>query len=124
MDSTRIKLGTAKDMEPTIQLDQDAIRATTLVNVDELVFWQFATLRDHHLLAWGAALRAHGFDRLQHVHALHDATEHDVATIQPRRLDRADEELAAVRVGSRVCHTEHTRASVLAASFTQQRHTR
>ena len=60
-----------------------------------------------------AALAPEALDLLDDVHALQDLSEDDVASIEPRGLHRADEELAAVGAGAGVGHREDARARVL-----------
>jgi len=55
-----------------------------------------------------AGLTAERLNLLDDVHALDDGAEHDVLVVQPARLDRADEELRAVGVGSGVGHGQST----------------
>merc|ERR1719335_309393 len=58
-------------------------------------------------------MRADGLDGLDDVHALDDLAEDDVLAVEPRGLDGADEELAAVRARARVRHRQHAGATVL-----------
>jgi hypothetical protein len=88
-------------------------RVENLLNLDPVGLCKFARVFDHDLLAGRAATRAHSLDGLDDVHAADHMTEHDVTAIEPRGLDRADEELRAVRVRAGVGHAEHARARVL-----------
>ncbi|GIX63451.1 pentatricopeptide repeat-containing protein [Babesia caballi] len=67
---------------------------------------------DGHLRAGGAAGRALQLHLLQHGPAVHQAPEDDVPAVEPRRLHRCDEELAAVAVGTRVGHRKGAGAAV------------
>ena len=62
-------------------------------------------------------LGAEAFDLLHDVHAFDDLAEDDVLAVEPGRLDRAEEELRAVGVGSGVGHAEHAGAGVLEVKF-------
>merc|ERR1719195_2517316 len=65
------------------------------------------------LLGGLAALGAEGLDLLDRVHALDDLPEDDVLAVEPGGLGRAQEELAAVGVGSSVGHGEDPGPGVL-----------
>ena len=58
-------------------------------------------------------LAALSFERLYDLHALGDFSEHDVLTVQPRRLDGRNEELRAVRVASSIRHGKQSNDVVL-----------
>lgn len=57
--------------------------------------------------SWGA------LDFLDNIHSFHDVSENNVLVVEPSGLDGANEELAAVGVGSSVGHGQNTLASVL-----------
>jgi len=52
------------------------------------------------------------FDLCDHIHALKDEAKDDVAIVEPRSLDGADEELGTIGVSTRVCHAQDTGTSV------------
>jgi len=72
-----------------------------------------AAVGNNHRLARLAALGADGLNLLHNVHTIPDLAEHAVLTVQPRRGDRAEEELGSVGVRAGVGHGEHARAGVL-----------
>mmetsp|Transcript_23988 Transcript_23988/g.59555 ORF Transcript_23988/g.59555 Transcript_23988/m.59555 type:complete len:284 (+) Transcript_23988:144-995(+) len=74
---------------------------------------ELARVDDLHLLGGLAALAAHRLHRLDDIQALDDLAKDDVLAVEPRRLDGADEELAAVGARARVGHRERARARVL-----------
>lgn len=74
---------------------------------------QLSAVSNNDLLARLARLAAESLDGLDHVHALDDGAEHDVARVQPGGLDGADEELGAVGVGTGVGHGQDSGAGVL-----------
>jgi len=75
---------------------------------------QLAAVGDHDVRGGLAALRALALDGLDDVHAIDDTAEDDVLAVQPLRLHGADEELRAVRVGTRVRHAQTSKARVFA----------
>eukprot|EP01083_Nonionella_stella_P244290 850409_1 len=68
---------------------------------------------NHDRSLGGSALRSDLLHGLHHVHALGDGAEHDVLSVQPCRLGRAEEELGSVGVGSGVGHGEDSGSGVL-----------
>lgn len=87
-----------------------------LVDSHELGLRELTALGDLDLGAGRAAGRADALDGLENVQARDHAAEDHVAAVQPRGLDRADEELATIRVGARVGHAENASARVATAS--------
>merc|ERR1719240_1279952 len=77
------------------------------------VHLELTRVGDGDLLGGLATLRADTLDGLHYVHALDDLAEDDVAPVEPRRLDSADEELRAVCARASVGHREHALTSVL-----------
>lgn len=65
--------------------------------------------------ALGLVLCASGgvFDFLDNIHPFDDLTEDNVLVVQPSGLHSANEELAAIGVGSSIGHGQNTLASVL-----------
>ena len=74
---------------------------------------ELTTVSDLDTLRSLTALRAHGLDCLDNVHALDNLSEYDVLSIQPRAGNSANEELGSVGVGTSIGHGKNTRASVL-----------
>jgi len=64
-------------------------------------------------LAGLARLGTKGLHLLDDIHALDDLAEDDVLAVQPLRLGRAQEKLAAVCVGAGVSHRQDSRSGML-----------
>lgn len=73
---------------------------------------QLSTVGDHNLLGGLSGLVAVGFDLPDDVHAFDDASEDDVAIIEPGGLHGGDEELGSVGVRAGVGHRHDSGASV------------
>lgn len=67
-----------------------------------------STRIDDDLFRSSAASGAEGFDLSDDVHAFNNLSEDNVVTIEPRRLNSADEELGSVGVGSSVSHAQNS----------------
>ena len=76
-------------------------------------FLALAAVCDDNLLRGLAALRSDALDRLDNVHPLDHLAEDDVAPVEPRSLDGADEELRAVGARTSVGHRQDALTSVL-----------
>jgi len=75
---------------------------------------ELAALDDLHFLRRLVTRRlGHVLDLVDDVVAFQNLAKDDVTAVQPRRLGRRDEELAAVGVLARVCHAELSRLRVL-----------
>ena len=60
---------------------------------------QLTTICNHHRADWLVSVVGPGaFDRLDHIHAIDDLSEHDVFAIEMRRRCRSQEKLTAVGV--------------------------
>jgi len=81
--------------------------------LEHRVLRQLAAVGDDDVRRRLAALRTLALDGLDDVQTFDGASEHDVLAIQPLSLDRAQEELRAVRVRTRVRHGEDAGADVL-----------
>merc|ERR1719323_7937 len=57
-----------------------------------------------------STLRSDGFNFLDHVHALHDLSEHDVLAVQPASGHGAEKELGSIRPRASVRHGQHAGA--------------
>lgn len=82
------------DVELGLAAERRLIEATHLARLD------------NHDVLLGTVARGLGdvLDDADNVHAFEDVSEHDVAVVQPRGLDGADEELRAVGVAAGVGH--------------------
>ena len=74
---------------------------------------QLATVRNDDLLGGFSGLVAIRFDFSDNVHALDDGAKNNVTIVQPRGLDRSNEELGSVGVGSSVGHRHDAGSGVL-----------
>lgn len=74
---------------------------------------QLATVGHDDLLGGFAGLGAISFDFPDHIHALHNGAEDDVAVVQPGRLYGGNKELGSVGVGTSVGHRHDARSGVL-----------
>merc|ERR1719244_175633 len=72
-----------------------------------------ARVGDQDLPAGSPRFAPDRLDLLDNVHAGSDAPENNVLAVQPRRLGRAEEELASVGVGASVGHGEAAGSDVL-----------
>merc|ERR1719409_624569 len=68
---------------------------------------EFSALRDARLPARLSRVRTNRVNRLDDVHALQHATEHDVRVVETRRRPRGDEELRPIRVRPVIRHGQH-----------------
>jgi hypothetical protein len=65
---------------------------------------------DHDIVSSITRLRAYRFDGFDHLVAINDLPEHYMPAVKPRRLRRAEEELAPVGVGP--CSSSEERRSI------------
>lgn len=88
MMSARLLIGQKKRHVITVSFDRISSRNAGMERLLD-----GATVGDAALDLCLPRLGAVGLESLHHVHALDDLAEHDVAAVEPRRLDRGDEEL-------------------------------
>jgi len=74
---------------------------------------EFARVNDGDGLGSGSTARTETLNQLSDVLAFKDLTKHNVLAVQPRSLDRGDEELGTIGVGAGIRHGQNVRAGVL-----------
>merc|ERR550514_2087544 len=92
--SERVRAGSQRDSEIFIFVFLTNLKTTL----------NLAARVDHDLRRGRAGLRADALDGLDNVHALRDASKHDMLAVKPVGLDGAEEELRAVGVRASVGH--------------------
>ena len=90
---------------------------TALLKNNKLHFtsrlFQFTTVGDCDRGLGAPRIRSVALNLLENIHTLGDFTEYHMATIQPRRENGGDKELATIRVGAGIGHGQKSRCGVL-----------
>lgn len=74
---------------------------------------QLATFLDDDRSSCGTTLGTHALDFVHHVESINHLAKNRVTTIQPRRVNSANEELGSIGVRSSVRHAQNTLSLVL-----------
>jgi len=72
--------------------------------------YEHSAVGNHNLFRNVTISRPNCLDFLDDVHSSSNTSEHDVRIVQPRSFRRAEEELTAIRVLSRIRHRQNARA--------------